>query len=337
MRAAQKAADDGVYLEPTRLTVSVWLDTWLREYAANTCKPLTLSTYQSRINSHIRPALGKVKLHDLTPAHIQAFYNDLTRNKELAPKTVVSIHGILHKCLQQAVKLRYIAYNPADACDTPRLAQREIHPFTEDEIGAFLTKLDESDEPYARLFRVALFTGMREGEICGLSWDCVDFAQGTITIRQQLQKEKKKGGSFYIATTKNDKTRTITAAPYVIDQLREEYAEQRKNRLAAGLLWENPWNLVFTNPLGAHIVPQTALKRFKAVCSQIGRPDARFHDMRHTYAVASLQEGDNVKTVQENLGHATASFTLDVYGHVSEKMKKDSADRMEGFIQKVHA
>lgn len=337
MRAAQKAADDGVYLEPTRLTVSVWLDTWLREYAANTCKPLTLSTYQSRINSHIRPALGKVKLHDLTPAHIQAFYNDLTRNKELAPKTVVSIHGILHKCLQQAVKLRYIAYNPADACDTPRLAQREIHPFTEDEIGAFLTELDESGEPYARLFRVALFTGMREGEICGLSWDCVDFVQGTITIRQQLQKEKKKGGSFYIATTKNDKTRTITAAPYVIDQLREEYAEQRKNRLAAGLLWENPWNLVFTNPLGAHIVPQTALKRFKAVCSQIGRPDARFHDMRHTYAVASLQEGDNVKTVQENLGHATASFTLDVYGHVSEKMKKDSADRMEGFIQKIHA
>lgn len=337
MRAAQKAADDVVYLEPTRLTVSVWLDTWLREYAANTCKPLTLSTYQSRINSHIRPALGKVKLHDLTPAHIQAFYNDLTRNKELAPKTVVSIHGILHKCLQQAVKLRYIAYNPADACDTPRLAQREIHPFTEDEIGAFLTELDESGEPYARLFRVALFTGMREGEICGLSWDCVDFVQGTITIRQQLQKEKKKGGSFYIATTKNDKTRTITAAPYVIDQLREEYAEQRKNRLAAGLLWENPWNLVFTNPLGAHIVPQTALKRFKAVCSQIGRPDARFHDMRHTYAVASLQEGDNVKTVQENLGHATASFTLDVYGHVSEKMKKDSADRMEGFIQKIHA
>lgn len=337
MRAAQKAADDGTYLEPTRITVSAWLDTWLHEYAANTCKPLTLSTYQSRIETHIRPALGKIKLTDLTAAHMQTFYNDLTRNKGLAPKTVNSVHGILHKALTQAVKLRYIGYNPADACDTPRLTQREIYPLSESEITAFLTELQQSEEPLSRLFRVALFTGMREGEICGLPWDAVDFASGTITVRQQLQKEKKKGGSFYIATTKNEKTRTITAAPFVMDLLREEYAAQRKARLAAGLIWKNEWNLVFTNAIGEHIVPQTALKRFKAVCARIGRPDARFHDMRHTFAVASLQEGDSVKTVQENLGHATASFTLDVYGHVSDKMKQDSADRMEKFIEKVNA
>ncbi len=337
MRAAQKAADDGNYLEPTRITVSAWLDTWLHEYSANTCKPLTLSTYQSRIETHIRPALGKIKLTDLTAAHVQTFYNDLTRNKGLAPKTVTSVHGILHKALKQAVKLRYIGYNPADACDTPRLTQREITPLSESEITAFLAELHRSEEPMSRLFRVALFTGMREGEICGLSWDAVDFASGTITVRQQLQKEKKKGGSFYIATTKNEKTRTITAAPFVMDLLREEYAAQRKARLAAGLIWKNEWNLVFTNAIGEHIVPQTALKRFKAVCTRIGRPDARFHDMRHTFAVASLQEGDSVKTVQENLGHATASFTLDVYGHVSDKMKKDSAARMEKFIEKVNA
>ena len=212
MRAAQKAADDGNYLEPTRITVSAWLDTWLHEYAANTCKPLTLSTYQSRIETHIRPALGKIKLTDLTAAHVQTFYNDLTRNKGLAPKTVNSVHGILHKALTQAVKLRYIGYNPADACDTPRLTQREITPLSESEITAFLAELHRSEEPLSRLFRVALFTGMREGEICGLPWDAVDFASGTITVRQQLQKEKKKGGSFYIATTKNEKTRTITAA-----------------------------------------------------------------------------------------------------------------------------
>lgn len=337
MRAAQKAADDGNYLEPTRITVSAWLDTWLHEYAANTCKPLTLSTYQSRIETHIRPALGKIKLTELTAAHVQTFYNDLTRNKGLAPKTVNSVHGILHKALTQAVKLRYIGYNPADACDTPRLTQREITPLSESEITAFLTELQQSGEPLSRLFHVALFTGMREGEICGLPWDAVDFTSGTITVRQQLQKEKKKGGSFYIATTKNEKTRTITAAPFVMDLLREEYAAQRKARLAAGLIWKNEWNLVFTNAIGEHIVPQTALKRFKAVCTRIGRPDARFHDMRHTFAVASLQEGDSVKTVQENLGHATASFTLDVYGHVSDKMKQDSAARMEKFIEKVNA
>ena len=99
----------------------------------------------------------------------------------------------------------------------------------------------------------------------------------------------------------------------------------------------NSFNLIFTYPDGSYIPPQTVLKHFKKAVNKIGRPDARFHDLRHTYAVMSLQEGDDIKTVQENLGHATAAFTLDVYGHVSEKMKQDSADRMERVIERFKA
>ena len=336
MRAAQKAADDGAYIEPTRLTVSGWLDTWLNEYVQPSCKPLTLSTYTSRVNTHIKPSLGKLRLSELNATHIQTLYNDLTRREGLAPKTIKNVHGILHKALTQAVKLRYIAYNPADACELPRMEKHEIKPLNEAEIAAFLREI-ETGEPLRDLFTVTLFTGMREGEICGLAWDAVNFREGTITVKQQLQKAKEKGGSHYIAATKNDKARVITAAPYVMDVLRDVYNRQIQERFEAGTAWENRWNLVFTNPLGGFIVPQTALKRFKAICARIGRPDARFHDMRHTYAVVSLQEGDDVKTVQQNLGHATASFTLDVYGHVSEKMKQESARRMEAFIGKVKA
>lgn len=119
--------------------------------------------------------------------------------------------------------------------------------------------------------------------------------------------------------------------------LQEQFKEQRKEHLAAGLAWQNEWNLCFTYPNGSYIPPQTALKHFKKIAAKIGRPDARFHDLRHTYAVTSLQEGDDIKTVQQNLGHATASFTLDVYGHVSEKMKQESAARMERFIEKIKA
>ncbi|MBE6560543.1 MAG: site-specific integrase [Ruminococcaceae bacterium] len=334
MRAAQKAADDGVYFEPSRVTVAAWLDTWLTEYAAPSLKPLSLSAYESRIGSHIKPALGKIRLADLNPTQIQTFYNSLTREKSLSPKTVKNVHGILHKCLSQAVKLRYIGFNPCDICELPRMERREIKPLTEREICAFLAELRAGEE-FSALFTVALFTGMREGEICGLAWNAVDFRAGTITVRQQLQKEKKKGGCHYIAATKNDRTRTITAAPYVMGILREIFAEQKKQHLACGLAWRNEWNLVFTRPDGSFIPPQTALKHFKKIAERIGRPDARFHDLRHTYAVTALQEGDSVKTVQENLGHSTASFTLDVYGHVSEKMKAESAARMENFIEKI--
>lgn len=329
--------DKGIYTEPSRLTVEGWLDIWLSEYVEPSCKPLTYSTYESRIREHIKPALGKVKLTSLNTAQIQKLCNDLSRReKPLAPKSIKNVHGILHKALTQAVELKYIPSNPADYVKLPRIEKKEMMPLTESEIAAFLAGI-ENGEPLARLFKVTLFTGMREGEICGLSWDAVNFRDGTITVKQQLQKGKEKGSEHYIAATKNDRARTITVAPFVMSVLQEQFKEQRKEHLAAGLAWQNEWNLCFTYPNGGYIPPQTALKHFKKIAAKIGRPDARFHDLRHTYAVTSLQEGDDIKTVQQNLGHATASFTLDVYGHVSEKMKQESAARMERFIEKIKA
>ena len=336
MRAAQKSGDDGSYFEPKKVRLSEWLDIWLEEYVKPSNKPLTYSTYKSRIETHIKTKLGKVMLTNINPTHIQTFYNKLLREEGLQPKTIKNIHGILRKALQQAFVLHYIGYNPCDTCTLPRVEKKEISPLSESEIAAFLEEINNG-ETLKDLFTVALFTGMREGEICGLPWSAVNFKDGTITVRQQLCKEKIKGGQHYIATTKNDKSRTLTVAPFVMDILRSVKREQLGYQMMLGTGWENEFGLVFTNPQGRYICPQTALKRFKAITTKIGRPDARFHDLRHTYAVTALQEGDDVKTVQQNLGHATASFTLDVYGHVSEKMKKESAERMQKYYSKIMA
>ena len=94
-------------------------------------------------------------------------------------------------------------------------------------------------------------------------------------------------------------------------------------------------NLVFTNNAGGNLVPQTVSRKYKEIVTSIGRPDARFHDLRHSYAVAAIRSGDDIKTVQANLGHATAQFTLDVYGHVTQKMKQDSANRMQQFYDQL--
>lgn len=336
LKAVLRDLDTGLYTEPSKMTVGQWLDTWLAEYVEPSCKPLTLSTYESRIRTRLKPALGSIKLTELSTTQIQTFCNDLIRKEGLSPKTVKNTHGILHKALAQATDLRYILFNPADPVKLPRIERKEISPLTEAEISAFLEEIKKG-EPFARLFTITLFTGMREGEICGLTWDAVDFRNGTITVKQQLQKGKEKGADHYLISTKSGKTRTITAAPFVMQVLKEQLFEQRKQHLQMGLAWKNQWNLVFTQEDGGYIPPQSALKHFKKVAERIGRPDARFHDLRHTYAVASLQEGDDVKTVQQNLGHATAAFTLDVYGHVSEKMKQESAARMERFIEKIKA
>ena len=198
------------------------------------------------------------------------------------------------------------------------------------------------NDSFGMLFKIVVFTGLRLAEALGLTWDCVDFTKQRITVSKQLQKRPIAEGGFVFAPLKNDKIRVIAPAPFVMDLLSERQRLQTQDRDAVGDAWlgwanekERQTALVFTNELGQHLHPQTALNHFKKLAASVGAPDARIHDLRHTFAVLSLQNGDDVKTVQGNLGHATAAFTLDVYGHVSERMKDDSAKRMQQYIEEL--
>jgi len=213
-----------------------------------------------------------------------------------------------------------------------------MHPLDDSQIHLFLDAI--KDHEFKRIYYVTLFTGMRQGEVLGLTWDCVDFNSGTILIDKQLQKSRTGDGLYYFIAPKNNKSRLITPAKPVMTMLKEQRRVQSENRLKVGALWEKEerWNckdLVFTGEMGHNLSAQTVYLKFKKVIKGIGLPAVRFHDLRHSYAVAALQSGDNIKSVQENLGHHTAAFTLDIYGHVTDNMKRESADRMESFINSV--
>ena len=329
LQQATTALDDGIYAAPSNITVGQWLDVWLEEYCAH-LKETTLYLYGLRVNKTIKPALGAVKLKGLPAPAIQKFYNNLQKGeKPLAPKSVKNIHGVLHKALQQAVELDYIKLNPSNFCKLPRIGKPDIKPLDEKNITRFLETIQ--GHRYEHPLIVDIFTGIRQGELIGLTWDCVDFQKGTIYLCRQLQKVN---GVYKFMSLKNNKTRTISPAPFVMDTLREQRRIQNGWRLLAGSAWVNN-DFVFTNELGEHLKKQTLYTQFKKVVASLGLPKTRFHDLRHTYAVSAIQSGDDIKTVQENLGHHTAAFTLDVYGHVTEKMKQDSADRMEKFIKGI--
>lgn len=317
------------------MTVSEWMTIWSQEYLGGV-KPLTVSSYLGIINHHIVPNIGAVKLDKLNTHTIQRFYNSLEHppdgKKALSPKTIKNVHGILHKALKQATRNGLIPINPAEACTLPRIVKKEILPFDECQTKAFIAAIQ--GHKFEDLFLITLFTGLREGEALGLKWDCVDLERGTLTINKQLQREKRKGGSYIFAPLKNDRPRTLHAAPFVVQRLQEIKSRQDELRRQAGPAWEDS-GLVFTNSTGHHLAIHTVYTSFKKVAASIGCPQARFHDLRHSYAVASIRSGDDIKTVQGNLGHATASFTLDVYGHVTEQMKQASAERMEAYIQQI--
>lgn len=360
MTQAIAAIDNGDYFEPSKMTLGEWLDIWLAEYMGDK-KYLTVKSYTGQVEAHIRPALGAIRLSQLQPHTIQKFYNELgvsgctvpKRDKAgelvredgklvyesvpMSAKTVRNIHGILSKALATAVNVGYIRANPTERVTLPRVEKKELTPLTDDQVKAFLGAACK--DQYGILLRVILFTGLRESEALGLTWDCIDTKNGTVKVYRQLQKRPMKDGGLTFAPLKNSKTRVIKPAPFVMDLLEQQRREQTAQRLAIGEQWQG-WQtleerktaLIFTTAEGNGISPGTLWNHFKKLAAEIGAPDCRVHDLRHTFAVLSLQNGDDVKTVQGNLGHATAAFTLDVYGHVSDRMREESSARMQAYI-----
>lgn len=154
----------------------------------------------------------------------------------------------------------------------------------------------------------------------------------------------KKDGGYTFAPLKNSKTRIIQLSPYIASLLQKHKINQQQQRLAAGELWQGFDTLeqqetafVFCDSQGQHLKQDTVRTDFKEVCKEIGTPESRLHDLRHSFAVNSLQAGDDFKTVSESLGHATAAFTLDVYGHVSDEMRKQHAARQQEYIMNLLA
>ncbi len=358
MQEAAVAITQGNYFDPVKITLGEWLDIWMKDYCSDK-KYQTVKHYKAQCNTHIKPALGAVKLSKLTAPQIQSFYNDLSKTgkqiskkdkktgkatvtfEPLAAKSIRNIHGILVKALNVAIDVGYLNANPAERVTLPRKEKKEINPLNDEQIAAFY-KEAETDDEYGYLLRILPFTGLREAEAIGLTWDCVDFEAGTLKINKQLVKRPKCDGGYFLTETKNSKIRVRKPAPMVMQLLKERKTQQIEQRLKAGELWQGWQNeqerktgLVFTTETGNYLNPKRVYLHCKKILEKIGAGDRCVHDLRHTFAVLSLQNGDDVKTVQSNLGHATAAFTLDIYGHVSERMKEDSAARMEQYMQKM--
>ncbi len=329
----QNALDNGTYQEPSRMKVSEWLEEWLNTFCIHKLKPYTIVAYRGIIKNHLNPAIGAMKLQEVRGLHIQRIYNRMIADGA-SPKTVKNIGAVAHKAFNVAIKQGLISVNPCDAAEFPKMEHHEIKPLTDAEIPIFLNAI--KGDPMENAYALCLFAGLREGECLGLSWNQVDFERQTLVISQQLQRGKTKGGQYYIASsTKSGRSRTIMPPPIAFEYLKSEKRRQLANQLAAGTEWNNEHNLVFTTDKGKNCAVSTFYKGFKRLLKEMGRPDARPHDLRHTAATVAIASGADIKSVQSLLGHATASFTLNVYAHTSEKMMEDTAARVQNYYDQL--
>lgn len=311
-----------------RQTMKQCLQSWL-ESMSGQVEPSSWRRYSDYVRVHLVPLLGKVPIAKLSAQQVQAFYG-CKQHEGLSGTTVHSIHGMLHRALEDAVRLGLVQRNVTGLVRPPRRSTQEIRPLTEEQAQRFLAAAAEAavagDRFHAlyilALNILALTTGMREGELLALHWQDVDFQAGTVRVRLGLQEAKGPQGRYILSEPKTEYSkRTIGLPPTAIEALHAQRTRLVEERLRLGAAWDTSRELVFPNTIGGLMIPDNLTKRsFKPLLKRAGLPDIRFHDPRHTAATLPLARGVNVKLMSEMLGHADVTTTLRIYGHVLPHM-----------------
>lgn len=324
----------GGYVEPSKITVREFLETWLTDYAAQTVAAKTLERYRGIIDGHVSPAIGGIKLAQLRPLHIQSFYTDaLTTGRKngrggLSAQTVLHFHRVLHKALSQAVKWQLLARNIADAVEPPRPKRAEMQALDEADTAKLLQKLagNRLYEPVV----IALATGMRRGELLAVKWADVDLDGANLTIARSLE-QTKDGVRF--KTPKTDRSRRSIALPsFAVGILRAHKKQQAERKLKLGPIYKDN-GMVFARDDGSIWPPDTFSTAFASFIRRSKLPHLRFHDLRHSHATQLLKQGVHPKVVSERLGHSKIGITLDTYSHVLPGMQEDAAQRIDASLR----
>lgn len=242
---------------------------------------------------------------------------DGMKDLSLSNRTVRGVHVVLHECLNQAVKERLITYNPTEGCRVPSKEKKEMKTLAAEDIAAYLHAAEEWG--VLPMFYLELTSGLRRGELVALLWSDVDVEKRTVSVSKSAIRLK---GEVVVSQPKTkNSVRTIVLPQSTIDLLIAEHEEHP----------DNPY--LFPSPVtGGMRGPDCTGRIHKKLLKKAGLPDIRFHDLRHTYATLALQNGVDIKTLSEILGHYSAGFTLDTYTHVTTKMQEDAASKMEQFM-----
>jgi integrase len=323
--------DGGFVYDAGTLTVGEYLDKWLADSVKGTVKETTYANYSYIVRVHISPALGRMRLKGLTPAHVREFYGEKTHSN-LSPATVRKMHVVLRKALSHAVSDGLIWRNAADSVKSPRVSApgEEIKPLNLGECAAFLEA--SRGERLEALYVLAVHCGLREGELLALRWEDVDLeaAKPALLVRRTLTRGENGRGWVLGGSTKSGKGRRVRLTQQAVAVLKQHRKRQLEERMRLAGLWQDH-GLVFPNEIGFLFNPSNLRNRsFKRIKARAGvREDLRFHDLRHTCATLLLTEGVNVKVVSEMLGHASITITLNTYAHVLPDMQDSAAEAME--------
>jgi integrase len=321
---AKADRDGGLVFDANNLRLGEYLGRWLADSVRDTVRPTTFERYEQIVRLHIRPVLGKVKLKNLTSAHVRGLYREKL-DAGLSPRTVQYVHVTLHKSLKQAIADGLIPRNATEAVKPPQVRREEMRPLTAEQVQVLFEAANS--HRLEALYVLAVTTGLRQGELLGLKWDDIDLEVGTLQVRRTLTTAK--GGPVLSAPKTKGSRRTVRLSLTALEALRSHLERQLGEIDQADDLWREN-GLIFASESGEPLSRQhVTAHRFKPLLKRAGLPEIRFHDLRHTCATLLLSKNVNPKVVSEMLGHASIAITLDTYSHVLPTMQESAAKAME--------
>ncbi|MBK4790553.1 site-specific tyrosine recombinase XerC-family [Enterococcus faecium] len=321
--------ETGQYFLGTDTRVKQYLDFWMEEYVKLNLKYNTYENYRFTIKNHIDGYLGKKKLTDLSPALLQNFINDEFK-KGYSKKTMTITHSVLKNALNMAVyPWGLIKQNPMLYVKIPKYEER---PTTKKDLKIIsledfdhMLEITPEGHPFYIPLNIGFYTGMRVGEVCGLTWDNVDFSNGTITVEKQMVKND---GEWVYGTPKTSSSnRTIFIGQTLLAILKKHKKQQLENRMKYGKLYIDS-NAVCTKEDGELVTPSVVKWNTRRISNALSL-SFNFHSLRHTHATLLLENGAKMKEISERLGHSRISITMDTYSHVTDKMRNETVDIME--------
>jgi integrase len=354
VRDLEQGRNTGSLLKPgEKWTVEEWLTHWLENIAAPFVKVNTLAGYQVAVNYHLIPGVGKHKLTELRPEHLERLYQEMllteTKGGTLTkPATAHQVHRTVRAALNEAVRRGYLTKNPATLAKTHRIDEDEVDPYTVDEIQRLFRTATRTRN--GARWAIALALGLRQGEALGLKWCDVDFKTQTLAIRRGRLRPRYEHGCAGDCSRKyagycpqriqtrpeTDSTKSRAGRRYVglpdslCDLLKEHRAKQNEERLHAGSEWQDgDW--VFATKTGAPLNPRTDWAHWKRLLKDAGIRDGRLHDARHTAATVLLLLGVNERTMMGVMGWSNPAMAQR-YAHMADPIRRDIAARVGGLL-----
>ena len=277
------------------------------------------SSFQGNLDCWIYPALGEMKMPDITAANISALLLDMQAQGK-AHATCIKVYTVLKSLFKMAYLSDIIQKNPMDKVERPKQRKDEVRgieaeAYTIEEVKHILSCLEKEPLKWQALIRLLVDTGIRRGECCGLQWKDVDFKGNTITVAGNLCYTPQKG--VYLDTPKNGKTRIIDVDADVIALLQQLRQQQASHALSAFVFTQD------NSPEPMH--PQSPTRYLKKIAARYGIDDLHPHKLRHSFASIAITNGADIASVSEKLGHSDKAVTLRMYTHAdAESMKRAS-------------